>query len=92
MMKADISSLVSSTTAAGLCCLCCCLPPEGGGGTVMFSMNMSMSRRCLAAARLGLSSSVTRSGRVRLLRLVSSPSLLRVSASLLVARLLLTGP
>ena len=89
MMKADISSLVSSTTGALLCCLYCWRWPEGGGGTVMFSMNMSISRRCRAAARLGLSSSVTRSGRVRLLRLVSSPSLLRVSGSL-VARLPLT--
>ena len=87
-MKADISSLVSSTIGALLACLYCWRWPEGGGGTVMFSMNMSMSRRCRAAARLGLSSSVTRSGRVRLLRLVSSPSLLSVSGSL-VARLAL---
>ena len=87
-MKADISSLVSSTSGAMLDCWYCWRCPEGGGGTVMFSMNMSISRRCRAAARLGLSSSVTRSGRVRLLRLVSSPSLLSVSGSL-VARLAL---
>ena len=57
---------------------CCCRTTLGGGGTAMLAMNMSMSSdlRCLRAAKEGPPGSrlSTRSGIVRLFRLVSSSS------------------
>ena len=62
-----------------LCWLtCCCRTTLGGGGTAMLAMNMSMSSdlRWRSAAKEGPPGSLlsTRSGMVRLFKLVSSSS------------------
>ena len=57
---------------------CCCRTTLGGGGTAMLAMNMSMSSdlRWRSAAKEGPPGSLlsTRSGMVRLFKLVSSSS------------------